>query len=235
MMPTTTEIESYRELQNIAKCVLSELHSRIEQDDSERTLVQKASELLSDKGVSDTWYHGCPALVLLGSRNCLSISGKDYKPADERVGLHNLVTVDLSPRVGSIWGDCARSFYVENGCCTSTPSSPEFRDLQVFLAKLHRKLLEFVHFETTFAQLFEYVNELIDSSGFQNLDFLGNVGHSIATQLEDRRFIEQGNQGVLRSVSFFTFEPHIRKRNGRWSAKHENIYFFNDQGILEEL
>ena len=66
-------------------------------------------------GITKTWYYACPALVLLGSRSCLSISGKVYEPSDEKVGSENLVTIDLSPLSNKIWGDCSRSFVVESG------------------------------------------------------------------------------------------------------------------------
>jgi hypothetical protein len=75
---------------------------------SERTIADTAKSLLKDSGLVDTWYYDCPAFVLLGSRSCLSMSGRDYVPADEPVGTENLVTIDLSPRVGGVWGDYAR-------------------------------------------------------------------------------------------------------------------------------
>jgi hypothetical protein len=78
-------------------------------------------------------------------------------------------------------------------------------------------------------------NSLIENAGFQNLDFLGNLGHSIEKKSEDRRYIEKGNSSRLSDASFFTFEPHICATNSVWGFKHENIYYFNKDGILEEL
>ena len=79
-------------------------------------------------GVFATWYYDCPALVLLGSRSCVSISGRHYVPSDERVGEFNLVTVDLSPLLDGVPGDFARSLCVENGEVTDTPASPSLSD-----------------------------------------------------------------------------------------------------------
>ena len=96
-------------------------------------------------------------------------------------------------------------------------------------------LLDFAHPDVTFEELYRFGNEQIRASGFQNLDFLGNLGHSIEKQREDRCYIEEGNSCRLGDVSLFTFEPHIREKNGKWGFKHENIYYFNRAGQLEEL
>lgn len=102
-------IEPYINVQSIAKNVLFQLGSLITSDSTEKSILSLAKQLLEDSGIIETWYHNIPALVLLGERSCLSISGKDYFPSDESVGSNNLVTVDLSPCIGNVWGDCARS------------------------------------------------------------------------------------------------------------------------------
>ena len=81
-----------------------------------------------DLGLRDTWYYDCPAFVLLGSRSCASMSGRTYRPAEEAVGEHNLVTVDLSPRRDEIWGDCARSFCIEGGRWVVAPTDTDLAD-----------------------------------------------------------------------------------------------------------
>lgn len=176
----------------------------------------------------------CPAFVLLGTRSCLSVSGRDYVPSDEAVGLINLVTADLSPAKNGFWGDCARSFFVEHGVVTE-PASHEFAVGRNFLVDLHRHMQRYVHPDLTFHELFEWANSHIQNAGFQNLDFLGNVGHSIATRREDRQYIEQSNTKKLGEVPFFTFEPHVRVSGGKWGFKHENIFYFDDHGQLQEL
>lgn len=108
-------ISAHREVQAVAKKVLAALGSTINPLDTERTIAERATAMLAREGVTDTWYYECPALVLLGSRSRLSISGREYVPNEEEVGFFNLVTVDLSPLRGDIWGDCARSFFIEEG------------------------------------------------------------------------------------------------------------------------
>jgi Xaa-Pro aminopeptidase len=228
-------IEKYRQVQSIAKQVHIELANTISELDSEKTIAEKATNFLAIHKVTETWYHDCPAFVLLGSRSRLSISGRNYIPSNEQVGIYNLITVDLSPSIGGLWGDCARSFFVEEGHCVQQPKSLEFIKGAEFQKYLHSSLFKFATPDTTFENLYYYGNSLIENAGFQNLDFLGNLGHSIEKKSEDRRYIEKGNSSRLSDASFFTFEPHICATNSVWGFKHENIYYFNKDGILEEL
>ena len=234
-MPSRELIAEHKIVQGIARAVLDELTLSISPEDSEFTIVEKSASGLRSRGAPDTWYYDCPAFVLLGARSCLSISGSDYQPAKEKVGSYNLVTVDLSPVLAGRWGDCARSFYVEDGTVTNMPTSPEFSIGQLFLASLHAQMLNTVTPQTSFHELWEWANRKITEQGFENLDFLGNVGHSIATTRDARQYIEKGNMALLGGVPFFTFEPHVRELSGGWGFKHENIFFFNNEQLLEEL
>ena len=81
------EIEKYRAVQTIAKIVLAELASSLRATDSERTIADRAVELLAAQGITETWYYNCPAFVLLGSNSCQSISGREYVPGDECGGI----------------------------------------------------------------------------------------------------------------------------------------------------
>ena len=76
-------------IQAAAKAVLVDVASSIGPTDTERTIAERATSLLSARGLTETWYYNCPALVLLGSRSCLSLSGRDYVPSDEPVGAFN--------------------------------------------------------------------------------------------------------------------------------------------------
>jgi len=228
-------LEAHRAGQAIAKSVLERLAADIGPLDTERTIAERAVELLAKAGIRQTWYYQCPALVLLGSRSCLSVSGRSYEPAEERAGEYNVVTVDLSPASDGVWGDCARTFFIEEGVCTASPRSPEFREGTAVQQSLHEQLRAFATPDTTFDGLFRFADRAIRERGFENVDFLGNVGHSIASRLEDRCYIEAGNARRLSDVALFTFEPHIRKSGGVWGFKHENIYYFEPDGRLNEL
>lgn len=228
-------LPAHSKVQAIAKAVLSDLALSICAADTERSIADRAASLLADRGVTETWYYNCPAFVLLGSRSCLSISGRSYIPNDEPVGSFNLVTVDLSPLLDGVWGDCARSFPIENGCCTFIPHSPALAEGIAVEADLHQALQTFVTPTTRFDELFAFGNAEIKHHGFENLDFLGNLGHSIASTPEGRCYIEPKNTLSLNSVPCFTFEPHVRQTNSVWGFKHEDIYYFDSELRLRAL
>ena len=222
-------------VQAAAKDVLQRLVGHITPESTETSIATAAAAMLAEHGYPDTWYYDCPAFVLLGSRSKASLSGREYEPSTEPVGLRNLVTVDLSPRSGDIWGDCARSFYIEEGVARIEPTTPEFVSGYETESRLHQKMRAFVRPDTSFHDLYEFANEQIREEGFENLDFLGNVGHSICQHRDDRQYIEAGNHRRLGEVACFTFEPHISQHGGRWGFKHENIYYFDNSGAVMEL
>lgn len=78
------------------------------------------------------------------------------------------------------------------------------------------------------------MNKQITEKGYVNLDFLGNLGHSIERRSGDRIYIEKGNKKKLSEVSYFTFELHISKGNSEYGYKWENIYYL-EEGKLKEL
>lgn len=222
-------------VQAIAKRVLSELIPTIGPGDTERSIATRAEVFLAMHGITETWYHRCPAFVLLGSRSCLSISGREYEPATEPVGDYNLVTIDLSPMRKGVWGDCARSLFVEHGVCSDVPRGEDFsRGLQVEL-DLHAAMAAYVTEQTTFSDLFQFGNTRVVDHGFENLDFRGNLGHSIESSPGDRRYVEPENAVRLSAAGLFTFEPHIRAKGGKWGFKHENIYYFDSFGHVSAL
>ena len=79
---------------------------------------------------------------------------------------------------------------------------------------LHQKLVEIAVPEMTFEELYYKINDLISKKGFVNLDFNGNLGHSIVKDKNDRIYIEKGNLCKLSQVDMFTFEPDVYKRQG---------------------
>ena len=99
--------------------------------------------------------------------------------------------------------------------------------------KLHTELLRFATKKTTFEKLYYHMNEFIVENGFVNLDFMGNLGHSIVKTKGDRVYIEKGNMTKLADVKYFTFEPHISFSDSKYGYKKENIYYFEGDRLLE--
>lgn len=226
-----SNIEKHRAVQAAAKNVLLQLQGSLSPSDTERRIADRAKRLLTVSGITQTWYYDCPALVLAGSRTCLSLSGKDYIPSDEEIGPTNLVTVDLSPTVAGVWGDCARSFFIEDGIAVRHPRDLEFIKGVEALKVLHANLLTFATPDKTFEDLCKFAASQITALGFVNLDFRGNVGHTIESNPAMRSYMEAGNTRPLSSTRLFTFEPHIKALEGSWGFKHEEIYHFNDSQL----
>ena len=105
--------------------MLHELRSFIHIGVTEAMIAERCVQLLEKYGVRECWYHNVPALVLVGQRTRMSVSGKQYRPADISVTDIDLVTVDLSPMLDGCWGDCARSFYIEGGRVVNQPENAE--------------------------------------------------------------------------------------------------------------
>lgn len=226
--------EQHANVQAIAKSVLADLGPTLCPSDTEQTIAERAARLLAERGAPDTWYYDCPALVLLGSRNSLFISGRHYLPSNEPLGYSNLVSVDLSPVIDGVWGDVARSFIIEDGTYTEAPSAPEFRAGLHAEMSLHKSMVAFVRPATTFGELASFAMTELTRLGFENLD-PNCFGHSIEEHRDARIYIEPGVDVPLGAVSFFTFEPHVRKVSGYHGFKHEDIYYFDTSGRAHAL
>ncbi len=224
------------QVQQIAKKTMDFIKTKIKVGMSLIELRQLAENKMLELGATSFWYWDVGAFVFSGNETTLSVSGKHYQTADRIIENNDIVTIDLSPQVGNVWGDFARTIIIENGVVINdinTISNFEWRNGLLMEGKLHRELLSFATPETTFEQLYEYMNKFITSNAFINLDFMGNLGHSIVTNKDDRIYIEKGNSATLGSVKYFTFEPHIAVKGSAYGFKKENIYYFNNCKLKE--
>ncbi|KTD86007.1 hypothetical protein UQ64_18025 [Paenibacillus etheri] len=80
----------------------------------------------------------------------------------------------------------------------------------------------------TFEEVYLYMNGVIKQLDYINLDFSGNLGHTIEFNKDNRKYFELGNKMQLSEASFFTFEPHIKHTNGEYGFKREDIYYFRN-------
>ena len=135
-----------------------------------------------------------------------------------------------------IWGDYARTIIVENGEVVDDIEliqNQEWKSGLQMEEKLHTELFRFVTKETTFEGLYYHMNEFIVENGFVNLDFMGNLGHSIVKTKGDRVYIEKGNMTKLADVKYSTSEPHIAFPDSKYGYKKENTYYFDENGLME--
>lgn len=190
-----------------------------------------------ENGADSFWYYGVGAFIFSGNETAVSISGRKYTVSNKNIQNDDIITIDLSPQYKKIWGDYARTIIIEKGKVVENIkdiNNTEWKNGLQTEKLLHNEMIEFVDTGTTFEQLYFYINSIIEKSGYINLDFLGNLGHSIERTKIKRRYIEKGSKTKLSDVNYFTFEPHISVQDSKYGYKMENIYYF-DGGKLKAL
>lgn len=226
----------YKEVQEIAKKTIDYIKSEIKVGMSLIEVREKCEKKMLDLGADSFWYWDVGAFVFANDETTLSISGKSYNTADKEINSNDIITIDLSPQNLNIWGDYARTIIIEDGIVVNNIKdikNDEWRKGLIMEEMLHQELFDYATPNTSFEQLYFHMNDFIVSHGFINLDFLGNLGHSIVKNKADRIYIEKGNQCTLKEVNFFTFEPHIGIKNSVYGYKKENIYYFENDKLLE--
>jgi len=230
-------LSEYSRVQKIAKDTIEFIKTEIKPG----MLLSQVRSLCEDKmlelGADSFWYWDVGAFVFSGDETTVSVSGKEYSTSDRTIGSDDIVTIDLSPQIGDTWGDHARTVIIENGCVVKSVGeigNSEWREGLMMEKKLHDKMTEIVNPDMTFEDLYYQMNEYIKDEGYINLDFMGNLGHSIVRRKDDRIYIEKGNRSKLGDVDYFTFEPHISVAGSKFGYKREDIYYF-ENGVIKKL
>ena len=226
----------YSTVQSIAKNTMDYIKSIIEVGMSLTEIRKKCEQKMLDMGADSFWYWDIGAFIFSGEDTTVSISGKYYKTPGCIVNSNDIITIDLSPQCDNIWGDYASTIIIEDGVVVNNLNdikNSEWKQGLMMEEKLHDELLKYATPDTTFEELYFYMNNMINLHGFINLDFIGNLGHSIAEKKSDRIYIEKGNKNKLSHVEYFTFEPHISLKNSNYGYKKENIYYFKNNTLME--
>lgn len=226
-----------REIQNLNRATIEYASTVIGPGMTLARLRKLCEAYMLSHGADSFWYWDVGAFVFAGDKTAISVSGREYKTDDHIIEPNDIITIDLSPQSNGIWGDYARTLIVENGSIVKDIEqiqNDEWRDGLKMETYLHEAMRGFVDENTTFEELFYYINDQIKTHGYVNLDFLGNLGHSIVNDKRQRIYIEKGNSEKLSAVEAFTFEPHISLPGSLYGFKKENIYGFNG-GVLTEL
>lgn len=226
----------YMEVQKIAKKTMKFIKNTIHSGMTLLEVRNLCEEKMVELGADSFWYWDIGAFVFAGDETTVSVSGKEYTTSERVLAENDIITIDLSPQNGDIWGDYARTLILQNGKSVEIDniSNNEWKKGLWMEKYLHEEMCKFVTPETTFEELYYYINGIIEEKGYINLDFMGNLGHSIVRKKSDRVYIEKGNQRLLGDVSYFTFEPHISVQGSKYGYKRENIYYF-DNGTIKEL
>lgn len=227
----------YVEVQRIAKRAMQRARAEIRPGMRLTGIRQLCEDEMRRLGANSFWYYGVGAFCFAGDETAVSVSGRQYHTSDRVIAADDVVTIDLSPQVGDTWGDFARTIVLEGGRVVETPADiarGEWKSGLLLEERLHAELLRFVTTDTTFHQLYAHMNAVIREAGFVNLDFLGNLGHSIVRSRDARVYIERGNHARLAEAGLFTFEPHIGLPGSAYGFKREDIYRF-EAGRLAAL
>lgn len=226
----------YQQVQKIAKDTMAYARQHIKAGDSLRDIRKMCEAKMLELGADSFWYWNVGAFVFAGDETAISVSGTEYVTSDRVIGENDIITIDLSPQHKNIWGDYARTIIIQNGSVAALTDIANEAWKQGLLMEnmLHKELFRFATPRTTFEELYYHMNGFIREKGFVNLDFLGNLGHSIVKEKSDRIYIEKGNTAHLGDVAYFTFEPHIGIAHSKYGYKKENIYYF-EGGVLREL
>lgn len=226
-----------RDMQNLNRDTIKYISSEIKAGMTLCEVRNLCEKYLLSHGADSFWYWDVGAFVFCGKETAVSVSGREYKTSDIKIEENDIITIDLSPQNNNIWGDYARTVIIENGNVITEVDkiqNDEWRNGLIMEKYLHKAMREYVTVDTTFEELYYYINTIINEKGYVNLDFMGNLGHSIVMNKNDRIYIEKGNKAKLSSVKAFTFEPHISIPNSPYGFKMENIYSFNNGEIIEE-
>ena len=225
------KLEKNRIAQSIAKETLEEMKDILHPGMNEKLIHDIVCEKMIKKGSGAFWYHSLGALVLLGERSVLSISARDYIPDENNILMdHDILTIDVSPTFDSMWGDHARTFFFENGKYVSYKeiNDPLYkRGIQAEII-LHNTLIEEIKPSMSYEEAYIHLSDKIRSLGFINLDFHGNLGHSIEEDEKDRICLEMGNKKTFQEYGKpFTLEPHIALKGSKTGFKMEDIYYID--------
>jgi len=230
------ERHSYSQIQFAAKQTMEYVRNIIRSGISLSEIRKICEDKLLELGADSFWYWDVGALVFAGDETVVSVSGKKYITSNRVIENNDIITIDLSPQVGNIWGDYARTVIVENGRVIDNIDmieNLEWKSGMQMEEKLHAELLNYVTEETTFEELYDHMNEFIVKKRFVNLDFMRNLGHSIVKTKNERVYIEKRNMTKLSDVEYFTFEPHVAAQNSKYGYKKENIYYFDKEKLAE--
>lgn len=226
-----------KDMQNLNRDTIKYISSVIKAGMNLCEVRNLCEKYLLSHGADSFWYWDVGAFVFCGKETAISVSGREYRTSDIKIEENDIITIDLSPQNNNIWGDYARTIIIENGNVVTEVEkiqNDEWRNGFIMEEYLHKAMQEYVTADTTFEELYYHINKIITEKGYVNLDFMGNLGHSIVMDKNDRIYIEKGNKAKLSSVKAFTFEPHISVPNSSYGYKMENIYSFNNGKLIEE-
>ena len=105
----------YKDVQNIAKMTIQFIKENIQPGMTLIEIRDLCETKMIELGADSFWYWDVGAFVFAGDETTLSVSGKEYTTSERVIAENDIITIDLSPQNGDIWGDYARTIIIENG------------------------------------------------------------------------------------------------------------------------
>ena len=92
-------------MQNLNRTTIEYASSIIVPDMTLVELRMLCEEYMLSHGADSFWYWDVGAFVFSGDRTAVSVSGQEYKTDNSKIKQNDIITIDLSPQRGCIWGD----------------------------------------------------------------------------------------------------------------------------------
>ena len=122
-------ILDYKEVQQIARETIEYAKTFIKPGMNLLEVRKLCEQKMLELGADSFWYWDIGAFVFAGDETTVSVSGKQYVTSDRTINGNDIVTIDLSPQNGNIWGDFARTIILENGVVTDKDKIVNFRKI----------------------------------------------------------------------------------------------------------
>jgi Xaa-Pro dipeptidase len=184
---------------------------------SERELEEMAAEAMLAAGATGVW---TPTNVGVGagSRECFPT----VEPSERALSAVDVAVVDVHPILPSgAWGDCTRTAVIGD----NPDAARALRQLEL----IHTATLEWCRPGMPASELFGQCEQLIAAAGFELLDRLANIGHSLSAGAAYLHgFIDAGNETPMWGA--WAIEPFVG-RNER-GFKLEDVVWFGRDGCM---
>ena len=150
----------YTEVQNIAKKTIEFVKDKIHSGMTLLEIRNLCETKMKEFGADSFWYWDVGAFIFAGDETTLSISGKEYTTSVRVIEENDIITIDLSPQSGDIWGDYARTIVIENGKAVECDNitNDEWKNGLIMEKYLHKEMCNFVTPQTTFEELYYHIN-----------------------------------------------------------------------------
>ncbi|MCI8410586.1 MAG: hypothetical protein HFJ09_15205 [Lachnospiraceae bacterium] len=99
----------------------------------------------------------------------ISVSGTRYKTSNRIIEKNYIITIDLSLQSNNVWRDFARTIIIEDGKVVETINNIKnikWKQGLCMEEMLRAEMRKFKNINTTFEELYFYINEIITLNGY---------------------------------------------------------------------